>query len=882
MSTIKNYKKIPKDLSSNDDLDFDFLKKTGVEYIEAMGGGLWSDLNDHDPGITMLEMLSYAITDLGARMDLPIETLIASKEDLELRNQFYRAEEILPTCPVTPTDYRKLFIDIDGVRNCWLVKVTDRLLHVDCTNNILSYSPFEDETIEKTSTALQGLNCLLVNYEEDADTAVVDQQILNKYHANRNLCEDLVEIKSIQNQPIAVCAAIELEREADQNKIHAQIIDALQQYFATEIFRYSLKEMLEKGYRMDEIFDGPLLTNGFIDSQELKKADLRSEVRLSDIVNLIMSLEGVISISNITMQGCGITQEGSEWLICIDPFFQPVLSPTPDMGGPTGECELQSVFNYKKDVLPVQYDPELVADELDAILEARIKQNTLASLDMFPSIPQGNVLEIGDTTTIMNDFPETYGIGPYGLPANASITRKAQAKQLKGYLLFFDQILATYFAHLGKIKDLFSMNSGNAPTYFTQAVKDVKGFEELVNDYPENDDAFLSEKLISLLDGNIARRNEVLDHLLARFAEQFSEYAFILNAMYGANAEEMLVESKEQFLAEYVSLSRRRGKGENLNEYVWETTKVSGLQHRVARLSGIEDFSRRDLFEFDFPWIQNLNPGYSWSFVDSTSVSEENLFISGISFEKVCEAIDEALKVAEIFKNPNLEEFSEFISQGLVVDQVFGPFTVLEVAPYSLKITIDGRDIEMPRNWDTTQEIVDSFVAFANYVTDPNTIDSDLKKRPEEGMFVVEHNLLLPPESISEGTGVFLPICAEDCSDSCGLDPYSFRVSIILPGNAERFDNADYRNFMNDLIRKEVPSHILPRICWIDTCQLDEFQDKYRNLIEAQSSDTVDETVLSEFLNIFTQLRNAYPGGRLFDCTSDDITGKIVLGRSNI
>ena len=43
--------KIAKDVSSQDDLDFAFLKSTGVEYIESMGGSLWSDLNDHDPGI---------------------------------------------------------------------------------------------------------------------------------------------------------------------------------------------------------------------------------------------------------------------------------------------------------------------------------------------------------------------------------------------------------------------------------------------------------------------------------------------------------------------------------------------------------------------------------------------------------------------------------------------------------------------------------------------------------------------------------------------------------------------------------------------------------------------------------------------------------------
>ena len=117
MPTITKYQKIPKDVTTNNDLDYQFLRTKGIEYIEAMGGGLWTDLNDHDPGVSFLELISYAITDLGARLDMPIEDILASESDPELRNQFYRAEEILPSCPVTALDYRKLFLDIDGIRN---------------------------------------------------------------------------------------------------------------------------------------------------------------------------------------------------------------------------------------------------------------------------------------------------------------------------------------------------------------------------------------------------------------------------------------------------------------------------------------------------------------------------------------------------------------------------------------------------------------------------------------------------------------------------------------------------------------------------------------------------------------------------------------------
>src|ERR1044071_2790443 len=122
MSTLRTHTVIPKDVSTKNDLDYAFLKQIGIEYIQSMGGNLWTDFNEHDPGVTMLEMLSYAITDLGNRVNMPIEDLIAQENATDpYQDQFYSARDILTSRPVTALDYRKLFIDVDCVRNCWLV-----------------------------------------------------------------------------------------------------------------------------------------------------------------------------------------------------------------------------------------------------------------------------------------------------------------------------------------------------------------------------------------------------------------------------------------------------------------------------------------------------------------------------------------------------------------------------------------------------------------------------------------------------------------------------------------------------------------------------------------------------------------------------------------
>ena len=92
---------IPKKVETQDDLDFQFLRRTGINYIEQLGSKLWTDFNSHDSGITILEVLSYAITDLGMRMDLDTADILASEDETKgIQSQFIKASEILPAKPL--------------------------------------------------------------------------------------------------------------------------------------------------------------------------------------------------------------------------------------------------------------------------------------------------------------------------------------------------------------------------------------------------------------------------------------------------------------------------------------------------------------------------------------------------------------------------------------------------------------------------------------------------------------------------------------------------------------------------------------------------------------------------------------------------------------
>src|SRR5271165_7319973 len=100
-------------------MDFTALRSQGISLLEEMNGGAWTDFNVHDPGITILEVLCYVLTDLAYRAGYSIPDLIASAGGSAAQS-LYTAPRILTTSPVTVTDLRKAALDIDGVKNAWV------------------------------------------------------------------------------------------------------------------------------------------------------------------------------------------------------------------------------------------------------------------------------------------------------------------------------------------------------------------------------------------------------------------------------------------------------------------------------------------------------------------------------------------------------------------------------------------------------------------------------------------------------------------------------------------------------------------------------------------------------------------------------------------
>lgn len=624
---------IPKTPVLENSEDYTFLRKEGMKYIEKLSRKLWTDYNSHDPGITIHELMCYAITDMGYRTSFSIPDLLAdkadSKEDISTIRNFFTAKQILPVNPTTETDIRKIIMDVPGVKNAWLTVAYDyeQPVYIDHKHCSLTLNSNESDTV----LPITGLYNVLLQYEENnlrkEEYDVIRDAVKARLMATRNLCEDYLAISQVQYEDIAVCSDIEVRQDADVTKLQAKIYQILIDYFSPPVNFFTLEEMIDKKKTIDEIFEGPLLHSGFMDDEELEKATLRSTLYTSDLYNLIMDLPEVVAVKTLSLiryiNDSLVDQD--EWQLELATNHAARLE------------KLKSKFMFYKGVLPYMAKASDVEDELKQLQQLTGKFRKKGHVDDI-EIPEGEFRDITDYYPVQNEFPLVYGIGPAGLSNFHTDERKAQAYQLKAYLLFYEQLLTNFLAQLANVKNIFSFKQSvdrdvieylrskidlftpsavdalehsdygiRSKTYFTQELKedDIAGLADLLKNgmsgYPDNvyDITETPEKFSE-------RRNRFLDHLLARFSEEMTEYSLTLYQMYGKHTKGNLLAGlriagdKEALLNDYPKLSRDRGKGFNYKPEkpfipedpsdagIWGTSNISGMKHRVTRLLGMQ------------------------------------------------------------------------------------------------------------------------------------------------------------------------------------------------------------------------------------------------------------------------------------------------------
>lgn len=354
----------------------------------------------------------------------------------------------------------------------------------------------------------------------------------------RNLGEQAVRIGVARVQEIAVRARIEVTGGIDMEQLLATIFVELDKMLSPRVRFESLSTRRSTQPDPDIIYDGPLLRNGFL--ARALAATHPSVLFLSDVLRVIMRQRSpagsdvvtqenpvgrdIVAVTDLELtifiNNRPITSDAEDCLTLVDiQRYRPRLS--------VAKSRILLVRNDSSVSYDVARVEGLVADALLTVDEGSRTKDTLP---VWP-VKRGDLLPIEDYTPVQEELPAVYGVGHSVLPDSAGPARHAAVRQLQGYLLPFEQILADVTTQLGNINRFFSGDAGEDTTYFTRPPFDLPGVPSLLRRFPPggNWTAFVGDPdnpvIRALHDAAetrtevLDRRNRMLDHLLARQGE---------------------------------------------------------------------------------------------------------------------------------------------------------------------------------------------------------------------------------------------------------------------------------------------------------------------------------------------------------------------------
>lgn len=484
------------------DLEYVYLRDEGMRVIQRQAARTWTDHNESDPGVTTLEQLCYALTDLSYRAEFPVPDLLVGEPGGGIdpgRQALHPAGEIFPVNPVTPDDYRRLLMDrVPRVANAWV-------------------TPYRPSTA--AARGVWGLWDIDL-YVPGVDAACnpgEEERVMDAarrvYCAHRNLCEDVRSVTVLREAPVAVHAEVTIGGTAAPDQVMAALLFRLGNFFAPEPARQPLDRLVRDGVPPSQIFQGPLPLHGFIPDAELRPRP--DAVPVDRVVRTVLATPGVTGVRRLSVQADGRTWRGGESV--------PVgrgrilrLQERPGRGGFSIRLLCAGV--------EVAVDPARVERRLRRLWADQRRTWPLEDVygELF-GIPAGEYRDVARYYSVQNQFPAVYGISAWGLPGDAPVERRAQARQLKGYLLPFEQLMADCLAQLAHARDLLSTLGPDDPdgacSYWYQpldpAVPDV---EPLLRRGP---DGYRQElpRIVALQDPWVRRRGHFLAFLLGLYAD---------------------------------------------------------------------------------------------------------------------------------------------------------------------------------------------------------------------------------------------------------------------------------------------------------------------------------------------------------------------------
>ena len=825
-------------------LKYDDLKKETLEYISKIGYNKWNYYGEHDPGITILENLIFAIIDFDYRLSFPIEDLLTKnpKDKGELK-MFYSPEEILPMNPVTLLDYYKLILDIDNVKNCRIIPRNNNDEVIGLYDIYIQVEPFNEKQIEKTKKEVKSI-----------------------LYQNRNICEDFNKIDVFEQINISIDIDIEVDHElkgvlSKYEGLAGYLLAYVQNYLVPGIKFRKLSDLLNKGINLEDIYNGPMLNHGFILDEDIYKYSLKTNIFIIDIIEFINKIPYINTINNLTIRNINTNEI---YVNCITLKENQVLR-----------------VDFKKSNIKIFSNYMNVAIDKDKYIALAKRQYYALNIkdivnDEEIGVYEGNYRNLLEYSSIQNDFPLIYGVGEEGLSNSVTDKIKEDCHHLKCFLLLFDQIFYKYQVIIENLKNFYSIESENYVK--SLLVKDVPLLKTLIkppsnyklSDNIENDGYYIQRKyIIKRHDKNIIfnknineylnfidkevdiySRKDIIDYLLMTFfRDNFKDFKnnLILAAYFN-------YEKKQEYLSNCISIEKEKIKGMILhNDDQWEGINISGLEKKISLFWNINNFNRRMLHLFLQDNIFKWSTGYKDNYVFESK---------DIEIRYTCKyknIIDLVLNYGNVKENYIIEKYKNEITNNESSQDLF-----------KIKISINllNKFIYLIVNHD-----------ILSYEEALAIVDKSIKKindfnKKSEGFHLIENILLRPSDNSLSFKNIKNTDNDEKNKNTIDEDVFSCRITIVFPNWPVKFQNNIFRESISKWLYENCPAHIKVDILWLNFNEMNVFENMYKYWYEVFNSKTSDDNIKDKtnlkFINLIQNLKNKNERTNFYNNNDDD------------
>lgn len=926
--------------------DFGYLRETGLKYIQRLSGKLWTDHNLHDPGITILEVLCYALIDLGYRSSFDIKDIIAQKDGPVSEGYFHKAASIFTTRPVTVNDYRKILIDIPGIRNAWLfardgsAKPFDEGVHIYayCKESRLLYESQiptinlndQQHVREQERVYVDGLYAVKLELEEHPLFGDLNSSIVQARSVTGELSGYKMEISfpvwSSKDKNGKELVSMFKAEKIDSISIEVINDTKLNPADFLKVKRSAFKTVWTIKYNSGErtlgnvaikVISAPASANGLVVAVSLQKGLNENNAAIAADALKKFSVRPVEMFKIFDAARKKLMQSRN---LCEDFLYGVDIIDTEDLvicadmdveiNADLEQIQAQ-VFALIENYLlpPVQFSTlqELLDQNIptEEVFNGPLLQHGFLTEEAIKKADIKGEYYISDIKSLLMDIPGVINLRNLkfsvfkndDLPSpqqddwriKVSPNHKLRLSREKCKFLFYKNslpLLADFNESVNKLRltqtlqnHLKFKNPENDIPVPAGKYRNLDKHYSILNEFPQvyglgdKDLPGLSEKEIAeetLSEEQTKRLAQVrqMEAYLTFFDQLIANYFGQLN-----HVKELLSwneDVKQTYMAQYFYSDKDAA---NLfDSFQWIKNKVDdSYLNSIGLHANAENKSQCDYIKAN-TGLQHVTESYTVyldrrnrlldhlvaRFAESFNDYAVHMYALPDEMVKTDVAVSEELiadKIQLLKNYPSLSSGRGAASDYSLEDP--DPLSTINLAGYAGRMrSLLGMNIQQSQPLKDLDE-----------------------KEEEGGFYVVEHLLLRPVKDGDQLISVCLDGNCEHCGDE---DPYSFKVSVVLPFWLKRFENMHFRNYMESLFRNEAPAHVFLKICWVDPEEMGNFETAYSAWVKARAAyyktlpQPTDPQVqlysdaLKNMIEVLESLRTDFPVATLHDCKDKD------------